>query len=835
MKYEIYFTDSANEELQGMPRDRFDQLSVRLERLRNGDWGNGTRVKKLRSINRARTIYEARADRARRMLFTIVKNRETNRKAALLIFHFEVEHDDVIRTASVLLQEEYTPERYEEEKPKSCSLDELVSETQPVWTEEQDLFYCYLNQLKSYELDEDSVIRLMQSKEMAGNEYVRFKLSLSPEQRSYAEAPLPILLGGTAGSGKTTIMIHKLLETDAAQKKLYVTYTKDLCDEAGKMFRELVAGLDDEELYKRNTYFKTFDQLVQERRYDKSQDVVKRERFLHTYGKYARSNRIMNEFPALMMWEEIRGIIKGGRAFDGYILPEPQYMKLSRDQAPNFFDKRKAAYEHFRNYQKQLEDEFKVDEQDLLYQSIQSNHETYDYVFCDEVQDLTLLHIRLLHTMVNENAARLFLTGDDQQILHHSGFRWANINDLFTQCFKHRPPELLHLSFNYRSVGSIIDLAGVINGMERDLTDRKIKAKPSISFIQGDKPRYYSGMAEQEMGHFVHSFGPHQAIIVRTEEERNELRHYFRTTYGLSPLIFSIVQVKGLEFERVMIWDFFRQDSEEHEFWNTTTRQMGLGQTYRITSDLRIQRKLSSELNMLYVAVTRASHVVYIYDRMPSGFWNLPAFGSYLDNNVALEHESAVGAAASDEKERATDWVNEGVRLMKRKLYTQALDCFERASGDQQVERYVSECEAWIAYENGDYEAARHRFERAGLNREVVRCLDALEDFQAVQKFAMTIARRNKEEASYWNQTMNEYKVRQFDSEGHWRGAAIVLNNILHRHYDAGVRFLKINDRDFARDAFKRELRNCDPSDVKRVEMLQQRLKELSGGYGSKR
>ena len=194
VNFDIYYSETAREELHDMSEKRLDQLSERVDRLRTGEWQNGTRVKKLRSINHKRTIYEARTDNARRMLFTIVKNRKIAEQAALLIFHFEVEHDKVIRTARSLMQDDYDMRQYNQEEEQVCSLKEFREETKAIWMNNNEDFHTYLNQLKSYELDDETLLRLIRRKELNEDEFHEMKISLSNEQRKFAQAPLPFLL-----------------------------------------------------------------------------------------------------------------------------------------------------------------------------------------------------------------------------------------------------------------------------------------------------------------------------------------------------------------------------------------------------------------------------------------------------------------------------------------------------------------------------------------------------------------------------------------------------------------------------------------------------------------
>src|SRR6185436_9096131 len=71
-----------------------------LARLRAGEWGGGTRVKRLRGIGRP--VYEARTDAGDRLLFTMVRSADAECPDRL-VPHLQVwdlvAHDDAERTA----------------------------------------------------------------------------------------------------------------------------------------------------------------------------------------------------------------------------------------------------------------------------------------------------------------------------------------------------------------------------------------------------------------------------------------------------------------------------------------------------------------------------------------------------------------------------------------------------------------------------------------------------------------------------------------------------------------------------------------------------------------
>src|SRR2546425_9492308 len=69
------------------------------------------------------------------------------------------------------------------------------------------------------------------------------ELKLTAEQYAVVRAPGPVLLSGSAGSGKTTIAVHRLAAAACGPtplRTLYLTYSRWLLDHALRLFGDLV-------------------------------------------------------------------------------------------------------------------------------------------------------------------------------------------------------------------------------------------------------------------------------------------------------------------------------------------------------------------------------------------------------------------------------------------------------------------------------------------------------------------------------------------------------------------------------------------------------------------
>ena len=337
--YTICLHERAKKELQSLSPDEMSLVDKRLHRLMQGYWKNGTRVKKLQAINKQLNIFEARVHRGNRMLFTLYYDSELE-ETVILVFRLFLHHDDVIRIAQSILDDELDYEAYEtEEIITGESFQRFADDHEDLWR--TDHFFQQFQQLKVYEIDNETLTRFMMKQDEDPDEFWEMKLRLTGEQRALLSKPLPLLISGTAGSGKTTILIHKMLE-EPAVSKLYITYTKQLRDEAEKQFLSLVKGLDEEEEYRRQTSFLTFKDFMRNHMFERFQTIVTKDHFIRYYENISRGQHLEKEFPPLMLWEEFRGVIKGGLFQSSHdYLSEKEYLALSANEASNFYRKRK--------------------------------------------------------------------------------------------------------------------------------------------------------------------------------------------------------------------------------------------------------------------------------------------------------------------------------------------------------------------------------------------------------------------------------------------------------------------------------------------------------------
>ncbi|MDR4985657.1 AAA family ATPase [Bacillus cereus] len=764
--YSLCLHHQAKEELQVLAADEVSLIDKRLYMLKRGHWKNGTRVKKLRAINKQVNIFEARIDKGNRMLFTLFYDSELD-ETVILVFRLSIHHDDVIRTAQSVLDDEIDYELYEKEEITTGeSFIEFAEQQGDLW--KADHFFYQFQQLKAYEIDEETLTRFMMKQDENADEFWEMKLRLTSEQRALLSKPLPLLISGTAGSGKTTILIHKMLE-EPAVKKLYITYTKQLRDDAEKQFLSLVTGLDEEEEYRRKTSFLTFKDFMENYMSERFQTIVMKDHFIRYYDNISKGQHLEKRYPALMLWEEIRGVIKGGVFHSGHdYLPKEKYLALSVNEAPNFSKSREQVYNIFLSYQDYLCSQYLIDEQDLLQQILKGFLPSYDMVLCDEIQDLTMLHVKLLFKLAKNDARRIVFSGDDHQILHHSGFRWENVKNAFYQEFNERISEVYSLSKNFRNTGKIALLAREINMLQKNYTDFKYKSDQTTPFHFGEVPKLLTEIEEHELYPMMNHFGPYDAILVRTEDIKEKILKNFEKQLQNVPLVFTIYEAKGLEFRKVILWKMIHEEMSEFAQWKKIIGIVKRKDLFEISGNYVMQRFIRYEASLLYVAVTRGMKECLIYDGYKaSDLWSMESIQKQLEVQTTVQQVDNKVVEEFSTK----DWKEQGDLFFRRGLYEQAQSCYLRVPTDKNIERTLLLCQAYLSKEQGDFEKGGWLFEQAELYDEAIECYEVSKKYNSI----ISICKRmeNGEYRLKWGSLKNKYKIKEFDDKKQWIGSGI--------------------------------------------------------------
>lgn len=468
-------------------------------------------------------------------------------------------------------------------------------------------------------------------------------LSFDDAQERIFRLPAPLLLVGTAGSGKTALALHKLRH--ATGDVLYTTHSAFLAQNARSIY--FSHGYENEE---QNVEFASHRDLLESIRVPRGREVTLAD-FRSFFERHKTSCKFTDAHQA---FEEIRGVI--GAQPEGP-LARDAYLALGVRQS--LFDEAQRGVLHdlFGKYRAFLDAGALYDPNLVAHEYRPLAEPRFDFVVIDEVQDLTNAELSLVLAMLRK-PGQFVLAGDGNQVVHPNFFSWANVKSLFF-----RDPELAErqrievVGVNFRNARAVTRAANALLKIKHARFGSVDKESNALVSPVADEegtvtllPAEDRALAELDQ---KIARSTKFAVIVLRDEHKAEAKRRFRT-----PLLFSIHEAKGLEYENVVLFDLVGHARAAFaEVCSGVTRE-DLAKDELSYARAKDKRDTSLEvykffINALYVAITRAVRNVYLVERDPKH----PLL-SLLEIGSAANVDGVDGKASSIE-----EWQREARRL----------------------------------------------------------------------------------------------------------------------------------------------------------------------------
>ncbi|MER5882954.1 UvrD-helicase domain-containing protein [Streptomyces sp. NPDC001941] len=268
----------------------------------------------------------------------------------------------------------------------------------------------------------------------------------------------PARVSGPAGTGKTVVGLHRAahLARRTGGRILYVTFANNLPRVQGTFLRTMAPAVAE------RVEFRSLHSWAQEFLHERGVPVRlhgdKAETAFSLAWKHVGRDSCLAEIdPAPLYWrEEIDHVIKGRgiTSFEEYAIV-PRRRRRASLRRPH----RQAVWALYEAYESLRVERGVHDFNDVLSLALAEvvrhagRQPSYAAVIVDEVQDLTLVGVRLLHALTGDVANGLLLIGDGQQAVYPGGFRLADAGiDI-------RGDRGQVLRTNYRNSKQILDAA----------------------------------------------------------------------------------------------------------------------------------------------------------------------------------------------------------------------------------------------------------------------------------------------------------------------------------------------------------------------------------------
>jgi len=560
------------------------------------------------------SIFSARLDYTNRLLFKFTKYQE---ETYVLMLEVVRNHDYAgarFLNGSKIIEENIAPSEQEQ-----C-LDEIK------YINKSDSKFFFLNKVISFDEDQSLVYKKQ----------------------------LPLVIIGSAGSGKTMLSLERMKILNG--HILYVSQSSYLVDNARNLY--YCQGYNNEN---QEIDFLSYNEFLESIKTFNNK-VFNYPEFRTWYDRYR--NTIKFNDPE-KLFEEIKGTLTGVSITKPY-LSKDQYLDLGVKQSLFLQEEKERIYLLFSKYLEHIKKSNLIDVNILSYEYLNLVESNYDYIVIDEVQDLTNIQIQLILKSL-KTKTNFLLCGDSNQIVHPNFFSWSKIKTLFYEEQTTQGKDILFLlTTSYRNSQGIVDIANnTLKIKQQRFGSIDKESNYLVKSVAENKGRIFSfNKKGTEIAKLNKSSmrSTKYAIIVLKEDQKKEAQKYFQ-----SPLVFSIHEAKGLEYDNIIIFNLVSSAYEKFQ-------EIAEGISFEdLEKDLLYSRAKdktdkSSEsykfyINSFYVAITRAINNLYIIEeRTTSRFLELLDVYKY---SHTFDSEQDLSSSLEE-------WQKEASKLEKQGKYEQA-------------------------------------------------------------------------------------------------------------------------------------------------------------------
>lgn len=515
-------------------------------------------------------FYRAKLDDTNRLLFNI-----SSYKGLKYIFILEVIHNHAYEKSKFL-----NGARIDESKLESMYAESDI-------TEEDTTAISYVNRSeKSFHI-QDKI------------------LSFDQNQEEILHLPTPGIIIGSAGSGKTALTLEKLKMLKG--KILYTSLSPYLVENASQLY----SSFGYENARQEVSFLSFYEYLSSVAMPEGTEaDFTSFERWI---SRYTQSHKIKD---AYRVFEEIKGVITGS-AISSAFLSKEEYLSLGIKQSIFFGTEREVIYDLFLKYRSWIAEGTYFDSNMQSYALLDKVVPAYEYVVIDEVQDLTNVQLMLILKSLHHQG-NFVLCGDSNQIVHPNFFSWAQINTLFYHLELKSSIITRVLNVNYRNTPEVTAIAnqlllikntrfGSIDKESTYLVVPNSEINGQVEFLDNN-PKSNAELNSKT------NLSARFAVLVLRNEDKPAARKFYNT-----PLLFSIQEAKGLEYENIILFNTI--STYEKEFNELTS---GVNAADLLPGNLNFSRardKYDKSLeeykfyvNSLYVGITRAVKNLYVIE-----------------------------------------------------------------------------------------------------------------------------------------------------------------------------------------------------------------------------
>jgi hypothetical protein len=412
----------------------------------------------------------------------------------------------------------------------------------------------------------------------------------------------PILIIGSAGSGKTALTLEKMKLTHG--DILYITHSPYLVQNSRNIY--YANGYTNEQ---QDINFLSYHEFIETILVPPGKEITFKA-FSYFANRF-KQDKVLRDHHKL--FEEIKGVLTGTSGEKPY-LDRDEYINLGIKQSIYSPQERTIIYKFFEKYLQFLKQENYYDLNIIAFDYLARCPQSYDFIVIDEIQDFTNIQLLLILKSLRQRQ-RFMLCGDSNQIVHPNFFSWSKIKTLFYRDEIGDANNTTRILYNnYRNSPEVTHIANLIlkiknarlGSVDKEsnyLVTSNSQQPGGVVFLQA------SSKNAQTLNQQTKKSTQYAVIVIRDEYKQLAKKHF------QTPLVFSIHEAKGLEYENIILFDFI---SSETKAFLEITRGVSQADLQKDLTYSRVKDKSDRSLevykfyiNALYVAVTRSIKNIY--------------------------------------------------------------------------------------------------------------------------------------------------------------------------------------------------------------------------------
>ena len=456
--------------------------------------------------------------------------------------------------------------------------------------------------------------------------FEQWQLFLHPAQKSLVERKMngPARIRGISGSGKTVVAMHRARHLAKKHKGdgtkiLFTTFNRELAKSARRLINSL-CGDEKSVIEVTHLHKWCLDFIIycngSRPRYSPLETQKAQDRALRSL--HPEHRRALSQLPIEFVWDEVEFIF--GRFLHEHV---NEYLSTDRSGRGRAITnaQRKSVLELYQNYIGNLNKSGTLDPAEfvrLAYRLRSSGNrpkEKYSAVIVDEVQDISEIGLRLLHSLVADMPDGLLLVGDNSQRIYTRGYSMRNIGIDVTG-------RSVILAKNYRNTREILasGFPLISDSWETEAKSAGLAdAKPVFSVRKGPRPAIVKCRDFQEEARFLsievryllnfERYRPSEICILARNSMYRDLAHKALKDAGV-PVAHYQTRLDAADWneqEAVRVSSLHSAKGHEYAAVFITGMVDGVFPVRGLSpSDIEQERAL------LYVGVTRARDIVYL-------------------------------------------------------------------------------------------------------------------------------------------------------------------------------------------------------------------------------